>query len=74
MAVVKIKLNAVADVKDFVSAAEKCQHDVDVSYNRIVIDAKSLIGVMTMDLNNVLTVKYNDEDAHMASTLARYAV
>lgn len=74
MAVAKIKLNAVADVKDFVNAAERCQHDVDVSYNRIIIDAKSLIGVMSMDLNNVLTVKYNDEDAHMADALARYAL
>ena len=74
MAVAKIKLNTVADVKDFVNAAEKCQHDVDVSYNRVVIDAKSLMGVMTMDLNNILTVNYHEEDAFLADTLARFAV
>ena len=37
----KIKLNATEDVKEFVQGASKCDFDVDVYYNRILIDAKT---------------------------------
>ncbi len=60
-----IKINNMEDVKDLVSAAEKCAFDVDVCYNRLVIDARSLIGVMSMDLRNTLTIKYSDEDSNI---------
>lgn len=37
-----IRLNATEDVKEFVNEATKCDFDIDISYNRIIIDAKSL--------------------------------
>ena len=37
----KIKLTEYEEVKEFVHAAEKCDFDIDVFYNRIIIDAKS---------------------------------
>ena len=37
----QIKLNAKEDVQEFVRAAGKCDFDIDVFYNRIIIDAKS---------------------------------
>ena len=58
----KIQLKAFSDVKEFVKAAEKCEYDVDVFYNRVVVDAKSILGVMSMDLTRPLTVKYHVED------------
>lgn len=36
----KIKLTALQDVKEFVNAAEQCDFDIDVFYNRVIIDAK----------------------------------
>ena len=33
----KIRLNATEDVKEFVQAASKCDFDVDISYNRVII-------------------------------------
>lgn len=74
MCIKKIKLNEFDDVKNFVLAAEKCDYDVDVSYNRFVIDAKSLMGVLSMDLTKILTVKYNEEDIHFSSWLEKYVV
>lgn len=41
----QIKLNATEDVQEFVNEAAKCSFDIDISYNRIIIDAKSLLGV-----------------------------
>ena len=69
----RIRLN-VDDVSDFVRAAAECDFDVDVKYNRILVDAKSILGVMSMDLNHVLTVKGYGESPRFESFLQRYAV
>ena len=50
----KIQLKAFSDVKEFVKAAEKCEYDVDVFYNRVVVDAKSILGVMSMGVSRPL--------------------
>lgn len=71
----KIQLKAFSDVKDFVKAAEKCEYDVDVFYNRVVVDAKSILGVMSMDLTRPLTVKYHVEDQDcFEQTLNKFAM
>ena len=49
----QIKLNATEEVKEFVKAAGKCDFDIDVIYNRIIIDAKSILGVLSMDHNTI---------------------
>ena len=41
----KIKLNAAEDVQEFVKAASKCDFDIDIYYNRFLIDAKSILGI-----------------------------
>ncbi|MDO4475470.1 MAG: HPr family phosphocarrier protein [Lachnospiraceae bacterium] len=58
----KIKLNAVEDVRDLVSCTKLCQHDVDLSYDRVLIDAKSIMGILAMDLGRELTLSYSPED------------
>lgn len=70
----KIRLNAVNEVREFVKEAEKCEFDVDIFYNRMVIDAKSIIGVLSMDLTKPLTVKYSSEDAFFGKVLDRFAI
>ena len=42
----QIKLNETEDVQEFVKEAAKCSFDIDISYNRIIIDAKSLLGIL----------------------------
>ena len=49
-------------VQDFVSEASKCDFDVDLGYNRIVVDAKSIMGVFSLDLTRSLTVRYPLKD------------
>ena len=39
----QIKLQSRQEVQDFVQAAGKCNFDIDISYDRIVIDAKSFL-------------------------------
>ncbi len=69
----RIKLN-VDDVHDFVKAATKCDFDIDVRYNRFLVDAKSILGVLSMDLGQVLTVKCHGESSDFDSVLEKYKV
>ena len=70
----KIRLKTINDVREFVDEATKCKFDVDIFYNRIIVDAKSLLGVMSMDLTKPLTVKYSPEDRFFGKILDKYAV
>ena len=56
---IRLRLN---EVKDFVEAASRCNFDVDIFYNRYVVDAKSILGVYALDLTKTLTVSYNGYD------------
>ena len=58
----RILLPTIEDAKEFVAAASKCDFDIDVFYNRVVIDAKSILGVLGLDFNKTLTVKYTGEN------------
>lgn len=70
----QIKLNAAEDVREFVNAASRCDFDIDVFYNRIIIDAKSILGIFSMDLTKVLTVKCYGEDPRFNRVIEKFAV
>lgn len=70
----KIKLSGIQEVKEFVTAAEKCDFDIDIFYNRVVIDAKSILGVLSMDLSRVLTVRCYGVDKEFWKVLEKFAV
>ena len=69
----KIRLR-VDEVKDFVAAATRCDFDIDISYNRFVVDAKSIVGVLGLDLNQILTVSYNGYDQEFEDYLNHFAL
>ena len=69
----RIKLRPV-EVKDFVAAASKCEFDVDIAYNRYIVDAKSIVGVLGLDFNQVLTVSYSGYNADFEQCMRRFAV
>ena len=69
----KIRLR-VDEVKDFVAATTRCDFDIDISYNRFVVDAKSIVGVLGLDLNQILTVSYNGYDQEFEDYLNHFAL
>ena len=69
-----IRLNGPDDVRDFVAKASKCNFDIDIFYNRFIIDAKSLLGVLSMDLTKVLSVSCRGYDVEFENTLKKYSV
>ena len=58
----KIKLN-LNDACEFVQKASKCDFDIDIFYNRFVIDAKSILGVLGLDFSKELTVTEGSDDS-----------
>ncbi len=69
----RIKLN-LNEVKDFVAAASRCDFDIDVFYNRYTVDAKSIVGVLGLDLRQVLTVSYDGYNPEFEQIVNRLAL
>ena len=59
----KILLASVNDVKDFVSAVTTANCDIDIAADRYVIDAKSIMGIFSLDLSKPLELRINSSDA-----------
>lgn len=68
----RIKLR-VDEVRDFVEVCRKCDFDIDIAYNRYVVDAKSILGVLGLDFRQVLTVSYNGYDSSFEQYLEGFA-
>lgn len=69
----KIKLMATDEVREFVDAAEGCDFDIDVVDQRVIIDAKSILGVLSLGLCKVLTVQYWGENRAFENVVRKYA-
>ena len=53
---VKIKLDTIEKVKAFVNVISRLNGDFDLSHSRYVVDAKSIMGVISLDLTQELTL------------------
>ena len=58
----KIKLTTIMDVKEFVTVAGECDFDVNIFYNHIIVDAKSVLGVFSLFLSKSLSDVYYGEE------------
>ncbi len=68
---VKIRLSSIQDVRTFVDAVTKHNIDVDLSSGRYVVDAKSIMGIFSLDLLNPITLSaHTDNEAEAAALLA----
>ena len=61
------------EVQHFVEVASKCDFDIDISYNRYVVDAKSFLGVYGLDFSKPLRVSYDGYDAQLEELLKSLA-
>lgn len=57
----KVILNSIDDVKEFVAQANKCVFDVDLLSGRYAVDAKSIMGIFSLDLTKTLTLVIHDD-------------
>lgn len=55
----QITLSSINEVKSFVNAACSQMCDIDIISGRYVIDAKSIMGIFSIDLTKPVTVSVN---------------
>jgi len=57
-----ISLRSINDVKDFVNIVNKYDFDVDLTSGRYVVDAKSIMGIFSLDLSKPIKVEVHGDD------------
>ena len=62
MNTVQISLNSIGKVKSFVNAITQFDFDFDLISGRYVIDAKSIMGIFSLDLSKPITLAIHAED------------
>lgn len=61
MKTVKISLNSIDKVKSFVNDVTKFDSDFDLVSGRYVIDAKSIMGIFSLDLSRPIDLHIHDD-------------
>lgn len=61
---VTIKLETINDVKNFVNCVALCDYDVDLVSGRYAIDAKSIMGIFSLDLTKPIVLQAHTDDSH----------
>jgi len=74
MKTVKVSLNTVEKVKGFVNTVSPLDGDFDLVSDRYVVDAKSIMGIFSLDLGKVLTLQIHSNEEKALSLLAPYIV
>lgn len=62
MKTVTISLNSIDKVKSFVNDITKFDSDFDLVSGRYVIDAKSIMGIFSLDLSKNIELNIHNED------------
>ena len=61
MKAVNIKLSLAENVKTFVNLVNKYPYDVDLRAGRHVVDAKSILGIFSLDLSKPIALEVYDD-------------
>ena len=74
MKALMVSLNSIDKVKAFCNEIAKFDAEFDLISGRYVIDAKSIMGVFSLDLTRSLTVRYPLKDDQFEVALNRFAL
>ena len=62
MKTVQISLNSIGKVKSFVNALTQFEYDFDLISGRYVIDAKSIMGIFSLDLSKPIDLAIHSDE------------
>ena len=76
MKTVQISLNSIDKVKSFVNDITKFNNDFDLVSGRYVIDAKSIMGIFSLDLSKPINLNIHAEEnmEEILKVLAPYII
>ena len=61
-------------VVTFVKKSQQCDFNIDVCYDRTEVDAKSLLGMLSLDFSRIMNVKYYGSNEDLEGYLNELAV
>lgn len=70
----KIRLNDMKDVQKFVNKCGMFEDDVMLSSDRYVVDGKSLLGILSLDLSKPIDLEIDTDDISTKHVFAEYMV
>ncbi len=72
---IKIKLSNVQDIREFVNVVILADFDVDLVQGRYVIDAKSIMGIFSLDLLSPINlVAHTDNASVLFERISKFTV
>ena len=70
-----VKISTIDDVKKFVSTVMTFSYDIDLISGRYAIDAKSIMGIFSIDLSKELKlVAHSDDTAELEKAISDFIV
>ena len=69
MKTVSISLNSIDKVKAFVNDISKYEFDFDLVSGRYVIDAKSIMGIFSLDLSKPIDLNIHAEGSNLENVM-----
>jgi len=71
---ITVSLETHKKVKEFVAITQNSACEITLRSGRYVVDAKSILGIFSLDLDKPLTVEiYSDDCADLLGKLAKFA-
>ena len=61
MKTAEIRLSTIEDVRNFVNTVSKYDIDIDLSSGRYIVDAKSIMGIFSLDLSKPIDLAIHAE-------------
>lgn len=58
-----VQLRSINDVKEFVRIVNDFPYDVDLASGRYIVDAKSIMGIFSLDLTQPIEVEIHNDNA-----------
>lgn len=74
MSEMKVTFRHPDEILEFVNTVSKYGFDMDMKRGRVVVDAKSLLGIMHLGLNSEMELQmYSDDCEELCRQIAKYA-
>lgn len=72
---INVRLSTIADVQEFVSIVAKSDIDIDLISGRYVVDAKSIMGIFSLNLMAPIQLTaHSDDTDELFAALDRFIV
>lgn len=69
-----VRLVSIDDVKDFVKKANQCDYDIDLSLGKYTVDAKSIMGIFSLDLSREIELTIHSDSSAFLDEIADHVV